>query len=77
MVAEEGGVPKHVAAAAHMHGVPEIAQRWADHVQRQVAFVAPLAAGVCHQAFEAGELLLKIHGNGRGGGEEDEEQEED
>lgn len=70
VVAEEGGVPEHVAAAAHVHGVAEVAQRRADHVQRQVTFVAPLAAGVRHQAFEARELLLKIHGDegGRRGG---------
>lgn len=68
VVAEEGGVPEHVAAAAHVHGMAEVAQRRADHVQRQVAFVAPLAAGVRHQAFEARELLLKIHGHAAGGG---------
>lgn len=61
VVAEERGVAEHVAAAAHVHSVTEVAQRRANHVQRQVAFVTPLAAGVRHQAFEAGKLLLKIH----------------
>lgn len=53
VVAEEGGVPKHIAASSHVHGVAEVAQRGADHVHAEVAFKAALAVGVCDQAFEA------------------------
>lgn len=51
MVAEEGGVPEYIATSAHVHGVAEVAQRRADHVQREVAFEAPLAVGVGDQTF--------------------------
>lgn len=43
MVAEEGGVPEHIAATANVHGVAEVTQRGADHVHREVAFKAALA----------------------------------
>ena len=43
MVAEEGSVPEHIASSANMHGVAEISQRRADHLQREVAFIATLA----------------------------------
>lgn len=46
VVAEEGGVPEYIAASAHMHGVAEVTQGRADHVQREVTFKAPLAVGV-------------------------------
>lgn len=65
VVAEERGVPEYIAAAAHVHGVAEVTQRRADHVQREVAFIAALAVGVCDQAFEAWQLFLKIHGQRR------------
>lgn len=61
VVAEEGGVPEHVAAPSHVHGVAEVAQRGADHVHAEVTFKAAFAVGVCDQAFEARQLLLKIH----------------
>ena len=65
MVAEEGRVAEDIAATAHMHGVAEVTQRGADHVQREVAFMAALAVGVCDQTFKAGQLFLKIHGHKR------------
>lgn len=43
MVAEEGSVPEDIASTANMHGVAEISQRRADHLQREVAFIATLA----------------------------------
>lgn len=43
VVAEEGGVPEDVPAAAHVHGVAEVAQRRADHVRRQLRLQPPLA----------------------------------
>lgn len=53
MVAEEGGVPEHIAASAHVHGVAEVPEGGTDHVQCEVAFEATLAVGVRHQTFEA------------------------
>lgn len=32
VVAEEGGVPEHIAATAHVHGVAEVSQRRAYHI---------------------------------------------
>lgn len=61
MVAEEGSVPKYVATSAHMHGVAEVPQWRADHVQREVSFKAALAVGVGHETFEARQLLLEVH----------------
>lgn len=61
VVAEKGGVPEHVATSAHVHGVAEVPEGGADHVQCEVASEATLAVGVGHQAFEARQLLLKIH----------------
>ncbi|KAF3853297.1 hypothetical protein F7725_013985 [Dissostichus mawsoni] len=46
MVAEEGSVPEHIASTANMHGVAEISQRRADHLKREVAFIATLARGI-------------------------------
>lgn len=62
VVAQEGCVAEHVAAAAHVHGVAEVAQRRADHVHREVAFDTAPAVG--DQASEAGQLFLKIHDPG-------------
>lgn len=50
MVAEEGGVPKDIPAASHMHGVPKVPQRWADHVWCQLRLQPPLAMGARHPA---------------------------
>lgn len=61
VVAEKGGVPEHVATSAHVHGVAEVPQGGADHVQCEVAPEATLAVGVRNQAFEARQLFLKIH----------------
>lgn len=65
MVAEEGGVPKHVATSAHMHGVAEVPEGGTDHVQCEVSLEATLAVGVRHQTFEAWQLFLKIHDHKR------------
>lgn len=53
MVAEEGGVPEHIATSAHVHGVAEVPEGGTDHVQCEVALEATLAVGVGHQTFEA------------------------
>lgn len=43
VVAEEGGVPKHVTATADVHSVAKVTQRRADHVHREVALETTFA----------------------------------
>lgn len=56
VVAEEGSVAKHIPATTDVHGVPEISQRWADHVHREVALEATFPLRARHKAFNPWQL---------------------
>lgn len=64
VIAKERSVPEHVPSAAHVHGVTEVSQRRADHVQGEVTLEMTFTVRAGHQALQPRDLP-QVHGDGK------------